>query len=536
MPNPRFDVCVVGSGPGGGIASYVLAKHGLKVGLIEAGPRLRPGADYNAHGPYFQHLDARLAKGRSPYFRVTEFQERNHYTGVGDRPNHGFLRALGGRSLCWAGHSLRFGPLDFRRWSALKYEDVAPYYSQAERLMCVSGYKDGLSNLPDGDFLPGVPMRCAERMLWRGVQRLKSKGRAMEYVAQRKAIPTVAGKGRVPCHYCGHCMAGCEVDSKYTSANTPIPLGLKTGNLTVHTGTTMTRIRMADGGRVSGITCVDESGREVQFDCTALVLACSTIETARHLLLNGIANSSGQVGRNLSSHFGLSVSCTFPEIRNRDASNDDGTDYYHSLLTGLYWDQPGKNFEGTYQVQCASGLQSMRLPIRDLPGYGADFKKRLREINVTHANMNMQGSLLRTSRNYVDLDPEKKDRFGLPLPRIHLHYSDSDVAMANDMVQTCEDVIASAGGKVLVSPGKVTAANLQIDYNHWVGTVVMGKDPKASVLNPDGQSHDVKNLFVGDSSVFDWNPEKNPTLTNIALSWRMSDRLAEKFRKGELQA
>jgi choline dehydrogenase-like flavoprotein len=150
--------------------------------------------------------------------------------------------------------------------------------------------------------------------------------------------------------------------------------------------------------------------------------------------------------------------------------------------------------------------------------------------------MNMQGSLQRTARNYVDLDPEKKDRHGLPLPRIHLHYSDSDIAMANDMVRTCHEVIESAGGRVLSSPpAKVTAANLQIDYNHWVGTVAMGKDPKTSVLNADGQSHDVANLFVGDSSVFGVNPEKNPTLTNITLSWRMCDRLVEKFRRGDLR-
>ncbi len=536
MANPRFDVCVVGSGPGGGIASYVLAKHGLRVALIEAGRRLRPGVDYNAHGPYFPHLDERLAQGRSPYFRVTEFQEKNHYTGVGDRPNHGLLKALGGRSLCWAGHSLRFGPLDFAQRWPMPYEEVAPYYSQAERLMCVYGFKDGLSNLPDGDFLPGVAMRCGERMLWRGVQRLKAGGRTMEFVAQRKAIPTVAGKGRVKCHYCGHCQAGCEVDSKYTSANTPIPLGLQTGNLTVHTDTTMTRIRMLDGAHVAGITCVDSVGKEIAFDCSALVLACSTVETARHLLIAGIANSSGQVGRNLSSHFGLSVNCTFPEILSRDASNDDGTDYFHGLLTGLYWDKPSGKFEGTYQVQCGSGLQSMRLPIRDLPGYGAKYKKLLREINVTHASMGMQGMLQRTSRNFVDLDPAKKDRFGLPLPRIHLHYSDSDIAMANDMIETCEDVVRAAGGKVHSTPGKATAANLQIDYNHWVGTAVMGEDPKTSVLNRDGQSHDVRNLFIGGSSVFAHNPEKNPTLTNIALSWRMCDKLAAKFRKGDLQA
>ncbi len=535
MPHPRFDVVIVGSGPGGGIASYVLAKHGLKTALIESGQRLHPGADYNAHGPYFSQLDARLAKGRSPYYRVTEYQDKDHFTGVGDNPRHGLLRALGGRSLCWAGHTLRFGRSDFRSWP-IPYEEVAPYYSQTERLMCVSGFKDGLSNLPDGDFLPGVPMRCNERMLWRGVQKLKARGRAMEFIAQRKAIPTVNGAGRVKCHYCGHCMAGCEVDSKYTSANTPIPMGLKTGNLTVFTGTMMTRIRMRDAGHVAGLTCINEKGEEVQYDCKALVLACSTVETARHLLINRVANGSGRVGRGLTSHFGVTVTGIFDGLKTRDASNDDGTDYYHSLLTGMYWDKPSTKFEGTYQVQCGGGLHPMRLPVRDIPGYGASFKQKLREANAAHASMNLQGMLLQTSRNYVDLDETRKDRFGLPFPRVHLHYSDNDLAMANDMVETCEEIIGAGGGKVHSTPGKVNADKIVIDSNHWVGTVAMGNDPRTSVLNRDGQSHEIRNLFVGDSSVFPRYPEKNPTLSNVALSWRMCDKLAEKMRKGELGA
>jgi choline dehydrogenase-like flavoprotein len=134
----------------------------------------------------------------------------------------------------------------------------------------------------------------------------------------------------------------------------------------------------------------------------------------------------------------------------------------------------------------------------------------------------------------MDLDPEKKDRYGLNVSRIHLHYEDSDVAMAQDMVNTCEDIIRAGGGEVMSTPGKVNTAKLEIDYNHWVGTVRMGKDPKTSVLDTFGRSHDVPNLFVGDASVFPAYPEKNPTLTNIALSWRMSDHLAELARKGEL--
>jgi choline dehydrogenase-like flavoprotein len=145
--------------------------------------------------------------------------------------------------------------------------------------------------------------------------------------------------------------------------------------------------------------------------------------------------------------------------------------------------------------------------------------------------MNMQGSLWISPRKFIDLDPERKDRFGLNLPRVHLHYEQNDILMAQDMVDTCEEIIREGGGEVLSTPGTVTAEKLQIDYNHWVGTTRMGPDPKTSVVDRHGRSHDIPNLFIGDASVFPSYPEKNPTLTNIALSWRMSDHLVEWFRK-----
>jgi choline dehydrogenase-like flavoprotein len=539
-----FDVCVVGSGPGGGIASYVLASGGLKVALVEAGPRLRAGIDFNAHGSAYEHLESRLKAGKRGAISsvFADYCERDHFTPVGNNPGHGFLKAVGGRSLCWAGHSLRFGPLDFKRWP-ISYADVAPYYSRAERFMGVYGYKDGLYNLPDGEFLKPVPMRCAEQLLHRGIRRLKSRGFAVDFVAQRKAMLTQPHwSKRAVCHYCGHCMRGCEVDAKYTSANTPIPLALQTGNLTLLTETTMTHIRPdTTGRRIAGIEYITGNGTAGKLDCKVLVLACSAIETARHLLLNktaefpdGLANGSGQVGRNLTSHFGLDVIGLFPELKNRNASNDDGTDYYHSLITSLYWDKPHPNFDGTYQVQCGSGVHPIGLRIRDVPGYGAKFKHELREKNVCHVLMNMQGALFVSPKKYVDLDPDRKDRFGLNLPRVHLHYEQNDVAMAQDMTQVCEEIVRLSGGEVYRSPGTVTAEKLSIDYNHWVGTTKMGIDPKNSVVNVHCQSHEIPNLFIGDASVFAANPEKNPTLTNIALSWRTSEYIVEKFRSREV--
>ena len=541
---PVYDVCIVGSGPGGGIAAYVLANAGLKVVLVEAGRRLQAGVDYNSHGSCYAKLEARLKAGyRTPLSSVAEdYSSHNHFTPVGDNPRHGLLRALGGRSLCWAGHSLRFGPLDFRQWP-ITYDEVAPYYSRAERFMSVYGEKNGLWNMPDGEFQKPVALRCGERMLARGVRKLKKSGRTVDLIGLRKAMPTEAKpRQRAVCHYCGHCMQGCEVDAKYTSANTPIPLALKTGNLTVLTESMMTRVLMDNTGRrVVGIEYAAPHGVADKISCRALVLACSTVETARHLLINktrefpnGLANGSGEVGKNLSSHFGVTVMGVFPELTGRDSSNDDGTDYYNGLVTSLYWDRPHPNFTGTYQIQCGSGLHPTRLAIRNVPGFGLKLKRELYELNATHAGLNMQGALLASPRTFVDLDPERRDSFGLPLPRIHLTYGPNDLAMARDMVDLSQEIISAAGGKVFSTPRSISSEHLTIDYNHWVGTTRMGTEPRTSVLNASGQSHEVANLFVGDSSVFTAYPEKNPTLTNIALSWRMSDHLVRMAKSGEL--
>ncbi len=541
MTRQVFDVCVVGSGPGGGIATYVLAKAGLKVALVEAGSQLKAAIDFGTHAWPYDIAPTQAAQSSTPRFRF----EENHFTPVGDRPRHGLLRALGGRSLCWAGHSLRFGPLDFNQWP-ISYEEAAPYYSRAEKLMGVYGMKDGLWNLPDGEFLRPVPMRCPEVQLQTGVAKLKRQGRKMEFIALRKAILTEPHPSkRATCHYCGQCMLGCDVDAKYTSANTPIPLALATGNLTLFTERMMTRIVMdASGRKVAAVECVNAKGATERIETRALVMACSAVETARHLLLNrttefpdGLANHSAQVGRNLTSHFGLYVYGFFPQLAGRDLPNEDGTDFYHSLLTGLYWDKPHPDFTGTYQVQCGSGLKAGRSPlvIKEGLGFGSPLKKQIREVNAGCVVMNMQGTTEITPRVFVDLDPQIKDRFGLPRPRIHLHYSAGDIAMAQDCVETCREVIRAAGGSVIKAPDKVTVDELIIDSNHWVGTARMGDDPKTSVVDRISQSHDIPNLFIGDASVFPAYPEKNPTLTNIALSWRMSERLVDKFRRGEVK-
>jgi len=261
--------------------------------------------------------------------------------------------------------------------------------------------------------------------------------------------------------------------------------------LTLFLQSTVVRVLMSkDGARAEGVEIVRADGSREEIRCKALVLACSTVETARLLLTQGIGNSSGQVGRNLTSHFRLTVVGLFPQVRGRDASNDDGWDYYHSMLSGMYWREKSKKFEGTYQVQCGAGVHPKKLAIKWAPGFGESMKAQLKDWNTIHAGMNMQGMLLVSKNKFVDLDPVTKDALGMPMPRVHLHYDDSDLAMADDVIATCEEIIKLGGGTVHSSPGKATRENLVIDSNHWVGTARMGTDKRTSVVDLEGRSHD----------------------------------------------
>ena len=285
--------------------------------------------------------------------------------------------------------------------------------------MGIIGNRDGLSNMPDGKFQKGVAMRCPEYMLKRGVERLKARGRRDRVVAQRKAILTEKhASGRALCHYCGHCMAGCEVDLKYTFSE--------------YADSARAAKRQADAaaGIHDDADCHGRGWPQTQGDRvyrrggaeerSAVPGAGAGVQRRRERAADAggrVGNSSGEVGKNLTSHFGLTVAGMFPELKGRDLSNDDGTDYYHSLLTGMYWDRPNPKFDGTYQVQCGAGMQPLRLAVRNVPGWGAGFKRDLRQWNAAHAWMNMQGSLLVSQRKYVDLDPVRKDKNGVPIPR-----------------------------------------------------------------------------------------------------------------------
>lgn len=545
----EFDVCVVGSGAGGGVAARALSERGAKVCILEIGEWKDPGKDFRGHIWPFElpHRGLQAERSRHLFGDPAVYS----YTNAGPEPaSYLILPAVGGKTLLWAAHSWRFGPRDFRLralhgvgvdWP-IGYEDLAPYYDRVETFMGVCGVRDGLEVIPDGRFLPPLNFRCGELEIGRALSHL---GPHFKMISTRKAINTVPHRGRAGCHYCGHCMKGCEVDAKYTSANSEIPAALKTGNATLVTGAMAIEVLLdGSGNRVGGVVYRElKSRRERRVRCRAVALACGPIETARLLLLSrsklfpqGLANSSGDVGRNLQSTIELVTLGHLNSLTGSPAINDDGTDSFHGTVPNPYYQKPHPNFPNGYLINVGSGAQilyssgALELDsIKGLPGFGREHKRRLRNVVPALVTLGCQGQTLEAAGNFVDLDPELRDGFGLPAIRLHFGYGECEQAMIRDMREVTRAILEAAGGEVINpdAPGTV-------DPTHYVGTCRMGTDAARSVLNPYCQSHDLKNLFIVDGSSFPSFPEKNPTESVIAVSLRAATFLGEQLRKGNL--
>ena len=543
----EFDVCVVGSGAGGGIAAKELCEHGAKVCVLEIGEWKDPAKDFRSHALPFE-LPYRGLRGE--YTRQLYGDPRLfRHSSLGPDAPYIILPAVGGKTLLWAGHSWRFGPRDFRPRSLrgvgedwpLRYDDLAPYYDRAEELMGVCGARDGLEVIPDGHFLPPLHFRCGELQIRRALPQLAP---SFKMISTRKAINTISHGGRPPCHYCGRCMKGCDVDAKYTSANTAIPAALKTGRCTLVTGAMASQVSLdGAGARTRGVVFIEvNSRRERRVRCRAVALACGPVESARLLLLSvsktfpqGLANRSGEVGKNLQTSINLTAEGYLKSLLGNPIVNDDGTDIFHGTIPNPYYEKAHPDFPNGYLINVGSGIQlalsssAQTDSASMIPGFGRQHKKNIRALAPALVALGCQGQTMASASNFVDLDPEVRDGFGLPAIRLHFRVGNYELAMMQDMRAVTRAIIEAAGG-VVINP----SAGGGVDASHYVGTCRMGKDPVRSVLNEHCQSHDIQNLFIVDGSSFPSYPEKNPTETVIAVSLRAAEYLAEQLRKGNI--
>jgi choline dehydrogenase-like flavoprotein len=531
MAVKKYDVCVIGSGAAGGVLASSLASAGARVALIEGGSYRDPGK-LNTHAWPYQKL-----KQQVPAVGVDPLQEP--YLLEGDPISVSRARVLGGRTTHWNAVTLRFSEADFREWWVngieedwpLGYKELAPYYDRAEKLMVVCGTKENLEVLPDGQFIRPLKLRCSEVILRSACEKLD-----MRLIPVRKALATEPGHGRAPCHYCGHCMQGCGVSAIFNTAEHVIPKARAGGRLDLRTGWMVRELVTDSEAQVRSALLVEHEGTkqdEVRADVFAV--CCGCIESARLLLNsrsprfpNGLANNNDIVGRYLHGHITASTYGYLEKLVGRAPWNQDGA-LDHAYIP-RFAPRGKASYAGGFGIQM--NFRSMMHPYhaRHVKGFGAAFKRRVRELQPAHSVFVGFGKVVARRDNRVTLHPTRKDVNGLPLPVVQFRWDANDRAIYQAMLDSSREIYGEAGVELLFQPDKHPGGFA----SHEVGTVRMGKDPKTSVLDADNRAREVNNLFVVDGSCFTTFPEKNPTLTIVALALRASDRILDLRRRREL--
>ena len=559
------DVVVIGSGAGGATVAHVLTGLGIRVTLLEAGPMLDPLAEFKEHHwPYdYDHRGAeeggrRYFGGGKPFGFFTTTSggwelDGEPYTVADDTGDFWWFRSriVGGRTNHYGRISLRFSDYDFNPrdrdglgWNwPIDYADLAPYYDKAETFIGVVGSPEGIRSAPDGMFHEPPPPKAHELLIQRASRRM-----GIPCIPNRRAVITHSINGRPACHYCGQCGRGCVTGSNYSASQTQIFPALETGRLEVVDLAMARAITTDESGRVDGVVYIDKrSGQERQLRCRVLVLAASACESAR-LLLNsktaehpdGVANSSGVVGRYLMDTVGFDIGGTVPALEGLPRYNSDGAGGAHLYMPWWGWErQEALGFPRGYHIEIGGGygmpgIGSFAGSARRA-GYGTAIKEQARRDYGTRVSFAGRGEMIPNERSFCEIDPEVVDRFGIPVLRFHFHWSDHERRQALHMRETFHELIALMGGEPQ-APGRRDASGISIGGSiiHEVGTVRMGGDPRTSALNGFCQAHDARNLFVCDAASFVGNPDKNPTLTINALAWRASEYLAEAMRSGEV--
>ncbi|GAC1651258.1 MAG: GMC family oxidoreductase [Gemmatimonadaceae bacterium] len=560
VPEKEWDVCIVGSGAGGGMAAYALTRAGANVIMLEAGPEWYSTRDSKMLVPTY----ASPRRGGSTKARpFGEFDgciggwevEGEPYTSApGSRFDWWRARMLGGRTNHWGRISLRFGPDDFKGKSRdglgddwpIGYDDVKPYYDQVDDLIGIFGSHEGLANHPDGHFLPPPKARCYELLVKKASDSLN-----VTCIPARLSIITRSHNGRPACHYCGQCNRGCGVNANFSSPEVLIRPALVTGRLTLRTGAMAREVSVGRNGLASGVHYIDKrDGSDRHVRARVVVLAASACESAR-LLLNskstrfpqGLANSSGVVGKYLTDTTGTDVSGFIPSMMDHVPHNEQGVGGGHVYMP--WWlDNKKLDFPRGYHIEVGGGLGTpsygfgggiQRLPAGG--GYGQSLKNDYRRYYGARIGFAGRGEMIPNVDSYCEIDPAVVDQWGIPVLRFHWKWSDHERNQVKHMQQTFRALITEMGGQ----PSSPMPTKEQ-DYGiaaggriiHELGCTRMGSSADSSVVNANCQAHDVKNLFIADGGPFVSQADKNPTWTILALSWRTSDYITRLRKEGTL--
>ncbi|MDR3402830.1 MAG: GMC family oxidoreductase [Chthoniobacter sp.] len=589
---PEYDVAIVGSGAGGGQMAYTLTLAGLKCVMLEAGRSYDPPTQTAMlHRPDQTPLLNTPTPDKQMGFTDATVDggwviPDEPYTQASDKPEEQFSwwrpRMLGGRTNHWGRMSLRNGPYDFKPRSRdglgfdwpISYEDVEPYYTKVEMLIGVFGTNEGMENTPnspDGVLLPPPKARASELYMQKHVKPLgipvisihravltrpldadtiPAKLHPGNTRAQRIVADSMRARGA--CFWATDCHRGCSLRANYQSTTVHLPPALATGNLDIIPNAHAREVTLGKDGKATGVVYIDKTtGQEARVKAKAVVLAASSGETVRILLNSksasfpqGIGHGNGLVGKYIMDSVGASVGGQIPALENLPPHNEDGAGGPHLYIPWwLYKEQlAGKlNFPRGYHVEF-NGSRPMpggRNPLSDdlaRGAYGTKFKEEARRYYGSQVGYTVRGDMIPNENSFAELDPEVKDKWGIPVLRWHWRWSDHEINMADHGVKTFAAMIEAMGGTVHSRKGLSGKEAIEGGGKviHEVGGAIMGDDPKKSVCNSHNQMWDVKNLFLCDGAPFASDADKNPTLTIMALAWRAGDYIIEQARKGNL--
>jgi choline dehydrogenase-like flavoprotein len=557
-----YDAIVVGSGASGGWVAKELTQGGMQVLMLEAGPPRIPTRDFTEHvWPYqlkFRGFGDQKALLRDqPVQRLCyacdeyghQFFINDHelpYTTPPDKP---FMwirgRQVGGKTFCWARESYRYSDYEFKAASLdgygedwpFTYKDLEPYYDKVESFIGVSGSQEGLEQFPDGKFLPPMSLSCGSLM----AKEVIGKKFGWKVMPDRVANLTVEHNGRPACHYCNECQRGCYTASYFNSPSVTLPAAWRTGRLALVSDAVVSHVLMnRDEPRAEGVHYIDRTTK-VHREARAriVVLAASALESTRILLNSksprfpsGVGNSYGVLGHYLMDHFTTEGAGGIIASLKSSERQPEGTPC--GFLIPKYvnvGNSRNKNFLRGYRFD-GDGSQELYGHAFSIPGFGADWRRKVREEIPCYFGMMSQGECLPRYENFVELDPEVKDAWGIPVLRIHASYGENEQAMAKAMRQDLMDILDAMKLEHVRPPKE--ELNVFGKNIHECGTARMGVDPKKSVLDAFNAVHDAKNIFVTDGASFVTQGCYEPTLTIMAVSARAADYMVEEFRKGNL--
>jgi choline dehydrogenase-like flavoprotein len=560
-----FDAIVIGSGMSGGIAAKELCERGLKVLMLERGRDIDPAKDYTDmvmpwefknNNMVPQDVVAQDYPVQSQSYAFTEatkhfwVKDSEHpYATPEDQP-FAWIRGyhVGGRSIMWGRQSYRMSQMDFEAnakdgngcdWP-IRYEDLAPYYDQVERFIGVAGAKDGLPQLPDGEYLPPFEMNDGEKLFKKAVE---SKFDGRKVIIGRTANLSVAQPhqldlGRGDCQNRSICDRGCSFGAMHSTLTSSLPAARKTGNLTLVTDAIVhSIIQDPKTGKATGVRVIDKNTKVGRtYEARVIFLNASTIPTAQILLAsandrspNGLANGSDQVGRNLMDHlYGLATMGIIP----------DGPDTYYKgrRPTGIYIPrfrnvrEVGDGYVRGYGYQGAA-MRTGGKPQAYQPGIGQELKESARKLGPWMVAISGFGEMLPNPENRVTLHKTKKDQWDMAIPHIVCTHGPNEARMIKQIMADGKAMIEAAGGSVVFQAGEAGTPGLGI---HEMGTARMGNDPKTSVLNKYNQAHEVPNLFCTDGAAMTSSGCQNPSLTYMALAARAAHNAADMMKEDKI--